>query len=615
MSDFIYRGPLAANSPLFRGRQAELAQLSKLCRGEVRAYAIVYGGRQMGKTSLLLRLPTILPEWVHFCRIDFQAIPSATTAETYAYIAERITRTFDLAHLAHLAHKNVSNSTTLIDFLCDAVKGLGGHQLVLCLEQLGAVEEATRKELANVLRYIFTNRSDPALRPLSRLMIIIAGTLELYDLATVQVSPLYNICEGVYLSDLSKAEAVGLVADGLASLNLPHAKAQALGQAIYAQVSGYPYLTQRLGSALATNAAQGESLPVAHVKKAAEALQRDDPLLLHLRKALQENDLLAACEELLTGEVQFSRLDEEMSQLELLGLAKEVNGHWQVRNLLFGSAIQTWLAAEKRKASAKEKPPAARPSFYGTGKRWAVLVGVNEYEDKANYARLPVCVKDMHAIRQQLIAGGFDPAHIRLLGDDTPELPTRVNTLLALKSVADATDADDLLIFYYSGHGSEDARESYLVGRDGWRLLLSDTAVPVSRIKEIMEQAPARAKVLILDACHSGADLGTKGAKPMSAEFIRRVFEQAEGLAILASCKQKQFSYVWGAQQCSVFTHYLLEALRGEADRDNKGFVTVQDANRHVTNGVKLWASQIGVSQTPTLQYSVAGDIILVRHK
>ena len=64
----------------------------------------------------------------------------------------------------------------------------------------------------------------------------------------------------------------------------------------------------------------------------------------------------------------------------------------------------------------------------------------------------------------------------------------------------------------------------------------------------------------------------------------------------------------------SVFTHFLLKALTGEADRDEKGFVTVQDANLHVTDGVKLWASQHNTSQTPTLQCAVAGDIILVRY-
>jgi hypothetical protein len=40
----------------------------------------------------------------------------------------------------------------------------------------------------------------------------------------------------------------------------------------------------------------------------------------------------------------------------------------------------------------------------------------------------------------------------------------------------------------------------------------------------------------------------------------------------------------------------------------------VQATNRHVTDGVKLWASQNNVSQMPTLQYAVVGDIILARY-
>jgi uncharacterized caspase-like protein len=136
--------------------------------------------------------------------------------------------------------------------------------------------------------------------------------------------------------------------------------------------------------------------------------------------------------------------------------------------------------------------------------------------------------------------------------------------------------------------------------------------VPLTRVREIVEDAPAHAKIIVLDACHSGADIGGKGPRPMSVEFIRRVFEEAEGLAVLASCKQGQLSYEWRENERSVFTHFLLEALTGEADRDEKGFVTVQDASRHVTDGVKLWASQRNLSQTPTLQYTVAGDIILV---
>jgi len=63
---------------------------------------------------------------------------------------------------------------------------------------------------------------------------------------------------------------------------------------------------------------------------------------------------------------------------------------------------------------------------------------------------------------------------------------------------------------------------------------------------------------MILDACHVGAKIGAKGPKSMSEEFIRNVFEQAKGIAIISSCSYEQFSYEWKEKQCSVFTSYFL---------------------------------------------------------
>ncbi|MEZ4859669.1 MAG: caspase family protein [Caldilineaceae bacterium] len=255
-------------------------------------------------------------------------------------------------------------------------------------------------------------------------------------------------------------------------------------------------------------------------------------------------------------------------------------------------------------------PPSA-PPVYGKGERWAVLVGANHYLDPI-YAPLASCVADVQNIHAQLLQGGFSAERTHLITDNTT-LPTREKILATLKAVADATAPDDLLLFYYSGHGDLAGDESYLVTRNGWQTVLSDTGLAVKRVKAILEAAPARAKVLILDACHSGAALGQKGAKPMSAEFIRRVFAEAEGLAILTSCQQGQVSWEAPEFNGGVFTHFLRQALAGDADWDGKGFVTVQDASRYVVDGVKLWASNYQRSQTPTLQYSVAGDIILTR--
>lgn len=57
---------------------------------------------------------------------------------------------------------------------------------------------------------------------------------------------------------------------------------------------------------------------------------------------------------------------------------------------------------------------------------------------------------------------------------------------------------------------------------------------------------------------------------------------------------------------------FLLEALEGQAGRDEKG-ITVQNANLRNYQWSQAEGQSRNVSQTPTLQYSVAGDVILVR--
>lgn len=304
-------------------------------------------------------------------------------------------------------------------------------------------------------------------------------------------------------------------------------------------------------------------------------------------------------------------VDRTRIKRQIEGLEQELKGVDEQLGIAL-SAQPVPSDSSKNLGNADES---AAYQVYGEGNRWAILVGVNVYDDHDFYGPLKLCVKDVEAISDQLITGGYNPQRVRLLTDTTDEKPTRANILTVLQSVANATEVDDLLLFYYSGHGDEKDGESYLVARDGRHLVLGDTAVSVTRIKEILNGASARAKVIILDACHSGASIGKKGATPMTPEFIGRVFEQAAGMAILSSCKQDQVSWEWSDKRQGVFTHYLLDALTGAADRDEKGFVSVQDASRHVTDGVRLWASQLNRSQTPTLQYEVAGDIILADYQ
>jgi|KBSSwiStaDraftv2_1062776.scaffolds.fasta_scaffold04702_6 hypothetical protein len=252
----------------------------------------------------------------------------------------------------------------------------------------------------------------------------------------------------------------------------------------------------------------------------------------------------------------------------------------------------------------------------GTGKKRAVLVGVNQYEDDSNYGELSVCVQDVEAIQKKITGLGYADDRVRILTDNSGRnLPTRNRVIATLRSFAKVSEPNDLFLFYYSGHGDMEDGESYLVCRDGFSNSLKDTAIPVKLVEQIMRAAAARAKVIILDSCHSGAALGAKGSRKMSAEYIKRVFEEAEGLAVLSSCKQDEQSYVRPEEDASAFTHYLLEGLTGKADTEKKGFVTVQDMNHYVSDKVKDWAAGQNLTQTPVFSAAMAGDIILIDHR
>ena len=283
--------------------------------------------------------------------------------------------------------------------------------------------------------------------------------------------------------------------------------------------------------------------------------------------------------------------------------------------LLSGTSRQELekLCIKQSNFNEDNEDPSYKKTSFVTGNKWALLIGVNNYKEENSYRQLNVCVEDALEVEKRLKNGGFESNYIRLLNDDTDRIPNRYNILAQMREIANNTKMDDLLLFYYSGHGDYKDGKSYLVAHDGEHLALKDTAVSISRVIEIIKQANARKKVLIIDSCYSGVDIGGKAAKGIPKEFWESVFEQAEGLAILSSCQQTQLSYVRDEKDKSVFTHFLLEALTGKADFDKKGFVTVQDVNRFVTNKLMQYSEQNNKSQIPTFEYRGVGDIVLTQ--
>ncbi len=178
----------------------------------------------------------------------------------------------------------------------------------------------------------------------------------------------------------------------------------------------------------------------------------------------------------------------------------------------------------------------------------------------------------------------------------------------------DQKKPDDLLVLYFSGHGVRDEFGSlYLAFKNTIRSRLRSTAIKDDYIRGAMDQSRSKRQVVVLDCCNSGAfPQGTKAETGGSMGLLRAF--QGYGRFVLTASDATQFAWegdkVIGETDNSLFTHFLVKGLEGEADRDSDGTITVDELYDYTYEQI----SKLTVKQTPTKSASkVEGEIVLRR--
>ena len=249
--------------------------------------------------------------------------------------------------------------------------------------------------------------------------------------------------------------------------------------------------------------------------------------------------------------------------------------------------------------------------------RWAFLVGVNRYSDP-NFGTLKFCVNDVLALEQILTQLGYQVVCLHdELDRDNRLFPTRDNVEARLIELCQAVQPDDLVWVHFACHGTRAEKESkkkepVLITQDTQLTLLNQRALSVAEVERHMRDSGGNKLVLSLDACHSGVDIGRDLTDP---EFIKNVYDLAEGFALIAASTAEQTALEWQQVQHGVFTYYLLEGLSGKADRNGKKMVTVDDLKNHVLDALRRWNVKHGGVQEPTARTEGLGDIILADYR
>jgi len=176
---------------------------------------------------------------------------------------------------------------------------------------------------------------------------------------------------------------------------------------------------------------------------------------------------------------------------------------------------------------------------------WAVIIGISGYQhiSIAHYAD-----NNAERLYHELIPV-WGEEHIKLLIDDEA---TKTSIEEAIGWLATSAGANDTVLFYYSGHGTDDG---YIIPNDG---AYDDEETWISSVElgEWFQQLDNGRTVIVLDTCYAGMF-----EEDLSAD---------ERVVIMAASSDET---VWTSSRLkhSAFTYFLLEAFSefDAVDADN----------------------------------------------
>ena len=250
------------------------------------------------------------------------------------------------------------------------------------------------------------------------------------------------------------------------------------------------------------------------------------------------------------------------------------------------------------------------------GQRLALIVGNTDYHDP-RFSTLSTPAEDVTSLAALLkdpAIGGFHSLE-PLINQEEKVVSRSVEKFFAKKQ------HDDLLLFYFSGHGMLDEEGLlYFALKDTDFEVPRSSSLSAEFVREAMDRTRSERVVLILDCCHSGAFAREQKGVIGGSVGTKNAFEPKNGRGRWVLTATDATQYAWEGSKLvgatntlsgtSVFTRCLVEGLQqGEADVDQDGLVSVRDLSNYLYAQV---TKQPDVKQTPCLwSYKEQGNLFI----
>lgn len=179
---------------------------------------------------------------------------------------------------------------------------------------------------------------------------------------------------------------------------------------------------------------------------------------------------------------------------------------------------------------------------------WAVIIGVGDYKSP-KIEDVPGCAENAEELFQ-LLCPIWGEEHIELLLDSEA---AKSEIRAAVDWLASNVDTNDTVLFYFSGHGSE---EGYIAPYNAY---YKKTWISARKLSRWLSALDSKKFVIVLDTCHAG-------------QYETNLSDG--GRVVLMSSRADELSWntSFDGTDYGVFTYYLLEALSefsiADANRD-----------------------------------------------
>jgi hypothetical protein len=179
-------------------------------------------------------------------------------------------------------------------------------------------------------------------------------------------------------------------------------------------------------------------------------------------------------------------------------------------------------------------------------KKRALIVGINYTGTKY---QLNGCINDAQNMQERCKNIGIE--NTLLLTDNTPIKPTKVNILNEFKNLLINSSSGDLLVFFYSGHGSytADTNNDENDGRDEMIIPLDFNPILDDEFRNIIHNNLKKDVTLfaLFDACHSGTVLDLKYQYYDSSNYDQftindKISETNGNVIMISGCADNQTS-------------------------------------------------------------------------